>query len=532
MVLKQPKNIKTGQAGRAGLVEGSRLVASLAEITFGPRGGHVALERKHDYPELTMDGFGVIKDLEREDRFVTAGIELIKACARETRNAVGDGSTTSALIAGVLAEAGFRLIASGLDPMAVRRRFDDLVGETLDILKRKTIPAADHETLRKVARIASAGDDEAAGLAAEALARLGPDGVVKVSHHQGVDTQIEYMNGMKFDHGLLSHLFLRKADETKVKLDQVYLLMCQGELTKAGQVVPALEAARRDDRSLLVLAENVSGEALTVMLTNHRHSGGVRSAAVKGPGSGIYRHAETDDIAVLTGGQMMGEELGRLPERLRDDELGFAKRVEIDATSTAIFGGGGKDSSIDGRISQIRDEFSREKKSYDRDKLETRLARLVSGVANIRVGSVTETAWKERHGRCENAVNSARAAALHGVCAGCGVALVRAAFTLESAATGENDLIRSLFAKVLQEPFRRIAANAGREPSLAIEALREAKEGIGFDGVTGEFCDYLAAGILDATHVVATALTNANSAAGQIISSDCVVTYARESSPS
>lgn len=527
MVHKQAKNIKTGQAGRAGLIEGSRLVASLAEITYGPRGGRVALERTHDYPELTMNGFGVIRDLQCEDRFVTVGIELIKACAQETRNAVGDGSTTSALIAAVLAEAGFRLIASGLDPMTVRRRFDGLASETLDILKRQSSPAADYETLRKVARIASAGDDEIAGLAAEAVTRLGPDGVVKVSHHQGVDTRIEYMSGMKFDHGLLSHHFLRQANETMVKLDQVYLLMCQGELTKAGQVVPALEAARRDERGLLVLAENVSGEALTVMLTNHRRGGGVRSAAVKGPGSGTYRHAETDDIAVLTGGQVMGEELGRLPERLRDDELGFAKRVEIDATSTSIFGGAGKDSSIDGRISQIRDEHSREKKSYDSDKLETRIARLVSGVANIRVGSVTETDWKDRHGRSENAVSSARAAALHGVSAGCGVALVRAAFTLESSATGERDHIRDLFANVLREPFRRIAASAGREPSLAIEALREAKEGIGFNGITGEFCDYLAAGMVDATHVVATALINANSAAGQIISSDCVVTYAR-----
>ena len=527
MVLKQPKNIKTGQAGRAGLVEGSRLVASLAEITFGPLGGRVALERTHDYPELTMDGFGVIRDLQCEDRFVTAGIELIKACAQETRNAVGDGSTTSVLIAAALAEAGFRLIASGLDPMTVRRRFDGLVGETLDVLKRQSFPAVDYETLHKVACIASAGDDEIADLAAQAVTRLGPDGVVNVSHHQGVDTQIEYMSGMKFDHGLLSHHFLRRANETKLKLDQVYLLMCQGELTKASQVVPALEAARRDERSLLVLAENVTGEALTVLLTNHRRSEGVRSAAVKGPGSGTYRHAETDDIAVLTGGQMMGEELGRLPERLRDDALGFAKRVEIDAISTSILGGGGEDNAINRRISQIRDAFSREKKSYDRGKLETRIARLVSGVANIRVGSVSETAWKDRHRRSENAVNSARAAALHGVSAGCGVALVRAAFTLESAAKGESDLIRSLFAKVLHEPFRRIAASAGREPSLTIEALREAKEGIGFDGITGEFCDYLAAGMVDATHVVATALINANSAAGQIISSDCVVTYAR-----
>ena len=527
MVHKQAKNIKTGQAGRAGLIEGFRLAASLAEITFGPLGGRVALERTHDYPELTMDGFGVIRDLQCEDRFVTAGIELIKACAQETRNAVGDGSTTSVLIAAALAEAGFRLIASGLDPMTVRRRFDGLVGETLDVLKRQSFPAVDYETLHKVACIASAGDDEIADLAAQAVTRLGPDGVVNVSHHQGVDTQIEYMSGMKFDHGLLSHHFLRRANETKLKLDQVYLLMCQGELTKASQVVPALEAARRDERSLLVLAENVTGEALTVLLTNHRRSEGVRSAAVKGPGSGTYRHAETDDIAVLTGGQMMGEELGRLPERLRDDALGFAKRVEIDAISTSILGGGGEDNAINGRISQIRDAFSREKKSYDRGKLETRIARLVSGVANIRVGSVSETAWKDRHRRSENAVNSARAAALHGVSAGCGVALVRAAFTLESAAKGESDLIRSLFAKVLHEPFRRIAASAGREPSLTIEALREAKEGIGFDGITGEFCDYLAAGMVDATHVVATALINANSAAGQIISSDCVVTYAR-----
>ena len=500
--------------------------ARLAGLTLGPRGARVALEREGDYPELTKDGFTAIRELEDDDRFATLGTELVKTCAKKTRDSVGDGSTTSVLLAGALADAGIRLVASGLDPMTVRRGFDGLARDALAALARQSTPVDGRAMLAALARVAAAGDDELADIVAEAVERLGPDGVVTVSYHQGVDTQVDYMSGMAFDHGLLSRNFLLKPGETEVKLDRASLLMCQGTLTGAGQLVPALEAARRAGRSLLVLAQDVSDQALAVMLANHRQ-GTVRCAAVKGPGSGIYRHAETDDIAVLTGGRVVGAELGLLPEKLRDGDLGAARRVIAGGVSTAIFGGGGEQDAVDARAARLRDAIGRETKSYDRSKLEARLARLVSGVANIRVGGITETAWKERHKRCGNALSTARVAAADGVVAGGGVALARAAFALESAAPDGRDFVRAAFVRVLQEPFRRIAADAGREPSLALEALKAAAPEMGFDGRTGEFLPYREAGMIDAARVTATALINATATAGQLFSSDCAVALAR-----
>ena len=358
------------------------------------------------------------------------------------------------------------------------------------------------------------------------MERLGPEGVINVSYHQSVDTTIDYMSGMAFDHGLLSRNFLLKAGETAVALDQPHLLMCQGELTEAAQLVPAMEAARQSGRSLLVLAQDVSDQALAVLLANHRE-GTVRCAAVKGPDSGFYRHAATDDVAVLTGGRLVGEETGLLAETLAPGTLGTAKRAIVDGVSTTIFGGGGATEAVERRAAQLRDAIGRERKSYDRGKYEARLARLVAGVANIRVGGVTETAWKARYRACENALNTARAAAGDGVVAGGGVALARAAFAIEGDVSGAGDPLRRAFARALQEPFRRISAAAGCEPSLALEALREAAAETGFDARTGTFRSWREAGVVDATRVTATALTNAAVTAGQLLSTGCVVALAR-----
>ena len=398
MTLERPKRIKTGAAARDALMVGFGRTARLAGLTLGPRGGRVLLERADDFPELTRDGFTAIRDLEDDDRFATLGTELLKACVKKTRDTVGDGSTTTALLAGAFAESGLRLVAAGIDPPSVRRGFDGLTRDALEALKRQSGPVGGRTMLAQLALVAADGDEEIAGLVAEAVAKLGPEGVVNVSYHQSVDTTIDYMSGMAFDHGLLSRNFLLKAGETAVALDQPHLLMCQGELTGAAQLVPALEAARRSGRSLLVLAQDVSDQALAVLLANHRE-GTVRCAAVKGPDSGIYRHVATDDVAVLTGGRLVGEETGLLPEKIDGAALGSAKRAVVDGVSTTIFSGGGAPEAVERRAAQLRDAIGRERKSYDRGKLEGRLARLVSGVANIRVGGVTETAWKARHQR-------------------------------------------------------------------------------------------------------------------------------------
>ena len=527
MTLARPKHIKTGSDARDALMAGFGRAARVASLTLGPQGGRVVLERADDYPELTRDGFTAIRDLEDEDRFATLGTELLKACVKKTRDAVGDGSTTTALLAGAFANAGLRLLAAGIDPPSVRRGFEGLTQEALKALRRQSGPADGRAMLAQLASIAADGDDEIPDLVAEAVERLGAEGVIKVSYHQGVDTTVDYMSGMAFDHGLLSRNFLLKADETELALDRPLLLMCQGELTEAAQVGPALEAAKQGGRSLLVLAQDVSDQALAVMLTNHRE-GTVRCAAVKGPESGIYRHAATDDVAVLTGGRMVGEDTGIAAEALAPGTLGSARRAVVDGVSTTIFGGGGEAGAVEERARQLRDAIERERKSYDRGKYEARLARLVSGVANIRVGGVTETAWKARHRACENALNTARAAAADGVVAGGGVALARAAFAMEDAAPGTGDPLRRAFARALQEPFRRIAAAAGCEPALALEALRGEAAAVGFDALTAAFRPWREAGVVDATRVTATALTNAAVTAGQLLSTGCVVALARK----
>ncbi|MDD9992929.1 MAG: chaperonin GroEL, partial [Rhodospirillales bacterium] len=299
-----------------------------------------------------------------------------------------------------------------------------------------------------------------------------------------------------------------------------------GELTEAAQLLPALEAAREAKRSLLVLAQDVSDQALAVLLTNHRE-GTVSCVAVKGPESGIYRHAATDDVAVLTGGRLVGEDTGLTAEKVDSSALGTAKRAIVDGVSTTIFGGGGEDAAVDDRAQQLRDAIESERKTYDRGKYEARLARLVSGVANIRVGGVTETAWKARYKACENALNTARAAAADGVVAGGGVALARAAFAIENGGAGAAEPERRAFARALQEPFRRIAGAAGCEPSIALETLREVPAEIGFDARTGGFRPYREAGVIDATRVTTTALTNAAVTAGQLLSTGCAVALAR-----
>jgi chaperonin GroEL len=502
-------------------MDGAFLAARLAGVTLGPNGARVVLDRQFDFPEVTKDGFTAIRDLEFADRYETLGAEMIKACAKQTRDAVGDGSTTASVLAGALCREGVRLLGAGYSAIVLRRRFESFTEMVREALHRQSVRVTEQALLERVASVAAAGDDELAGVIAHAVERLGPDGVINVSFSQSVETTVDFMPGMKFDHGLLSRHFLTDPKTSAVKLDQPYLLMCEDKLERAEQVVPALEAAKRDGRALLVLAQDVTDQALAVMLTNHR-ADTVKCAAVKGPGSGIYRHAQTSDIAVLTGGRMCGEGLGILPERAGQAELGACKRAVVEPDFTTIFGGAGDAVALKERVAQIRDELAQEKKTYDRGKLETRLARLVSGVANIRVGAYTETAWKERQKRAENALNTARAAAAEGVVAGGGVALARAAAALTASADA-RDPVAAAYARVLETPLRQIVAQSGGEPSLVLERLLREPVGIGYDGAQDTLCDFMAAGIIDATKVVATALDHANSAAGQLIMADCVV---------
>lgn len=514
------KEIKQGRDGQRAVGRGIESTARLAGLTLGPRGALVLRERDLDFPEAVKDGFSAIRNVENGDPFAVMGARLVRGCAKQTRDSVGDGTTTTTLLLMALYREGVRMLAAGTPAREISRTFTALAMQVRRRVQEMSLTCESPALIERVALNAANRDEELATLVAEAVWRLGRDGVIKVSYHQRVTTELDYMLGMKFDHGLVSRDFLG-AGETEVKLDEPYLLLCEDRITTAQEVLPALERASRNERSLLVLAEDVTDQALAVLLANHR-KGKVRCAAAKGPGSGIYRHAMTSDVAVLTGGRTCGRQLGILPQHLGDDTLGLCKRATVGANNTTILGGAGAETAVHERACQLRDALTHEEKHYERWKLEERIARLTSGVANLRVGAVSESASKERKRRAENAVNAAKAAMSDGVVPGGGVALTVAAHALLAEGHARNPLGQA-FARALQEPFHQIARRSGREPALAVEELLSAGADLAFDGLEGTFCRFPDGGIVDAAKVMLTALDNATATACQIIMTDCAI---------
>ncbi len=526
MSLRSSKQVVFNGAAQAGLGRGIALAGRLAAVTYGPGGGTVALERQSDTPLVTKSGFAAIRDVELPDSFGRIGLELVKEAVTRVRYATGDGAATVSILAAALARAAGRLAVAGIDPGSIVDGFSAARQVALDALAGMRRDVAEPALLARLCARAGEDDMELAAIVAEAVQRVGADGIVKVSFNQSVDTCVDYTTGMAFDHGVQSRDFLDADGE--LRLEQPLLLLCEDAIEEARDVIPALEIAHAAKRPLLVLAEAVTKQALATLITNHR-GGTVRCAAVKGPGTGTYRHEMTADVAVLAGGFVLGARLGRQPGEARRDDLGGAEFAVLSGRTTRILGGEGSPDAVAVRVRQLRDAHALEAKTYDRGKLAQRIARLAGGAANIRVGAFTETEWKERHRRCETMVSVARSALDGGVVPGGGLALYQAARAVR--AKLGHDAAAAAFANAIGEPFARITGRSGAHAATVADAIGASGTAAGFDARAGRIVADGADGTLvDPLSIVVAALNAAASTAEQVARVGCVVAAAPRSS--
>lgn len=527
MSSQTPKQVVFDGAAVAALGGGIALAGRLAGATYGPRGGMVALERIRDTPLLTRSGFATVRDVTLARPLDRIGFELVKEAVTRVGYGTGDGAATTSLLTAALSKAAARLCAAGIGANDVVAGFARGRAVALQALEAMRRDLPDRAVLARLC--ARAGDDDVglAGVVAEAVERVGADGLVTVSFSQSIDTSVEYATGMAFDHGVLSRDFL-DGDAGELRLENPLLLLCEDAIEAAADVIPALEIAHAEKRPLLVLAEAVTGQALATLLANHR-GGNVRCAAVKGPGSGVYRHEMTSDIAVLAGGYVLGHRLGRPPSAARREDLGGVELAVASARSIRLLGGEGSPGAVAARVRQLHDAHAAEQKTYDRGKIAQRIARLAAGVANIRVGAFTPTEWQERHRRAETMVSVARGAVTGGVVPGGGLALYRAAEAVR-AACGPDPSARA-FADAIGMPFARIVQGSGLVPAQVAESIAASGPEAGFDAGSGRVvADAMQDALVDSLPVVVGALNAAASMAEQVARVGCVVAVRRRRS--
>lgn len=519
---RSPKQIAYDDAARTALGGGIALAGRIASVTYGPRGGLVALERTDDSPLVTKSGFAAVRDVTLADPFARLGMELVKEAVTRVHYATGDGVATASLLTASLSAAAARLGAAGFAANRVSAGFNEAWSIAVDALEamRRDVPG--HAALAGL--IARAGEDdlELATIIAEAVERVGPDGLVRISYNQSVTTVVDYAMGITFDRGVLSRDFLEEDGE--LRLERPLILFCEDPLEAAADVIPALEIARAEKRPLLVMAESVSKQAHATLIANRR-GGVVQCAAIKGPGSGTYRHEMTADLAILAGGHVLGPRLGRTPSTARREDLGSVELAVITGLSTQLFEGAGDEAAVAARVRQLRDAHASEQATYDRGKIAQRLARLTSGVANIRVGAFTEAEWKERYRRAETMASAAQGAVAGGIVPGGGVALHRAGEAVR--AVMATDPVARVFADALDAPFSRIVSGVGLAPGQVAEALAAAGAEAGFDARSRRVVpDAAAEALVDPLTVVIAALNSAVSTAEQVAKVGCAVTVA------
>ena len=522
-----PKRVGTGPEAKAALLRGAAMVGDIVGTTLGPGGRAVLIERRHAQPWVSTDGYTIARHIDLEDRFEDIGGRLIRHVGSKVTDEVGDGSTSAMVLAAALMAEGHRATTAGADPMSVMRGIERGLGVVLAALDAQSRPLPARGGLERVARLASGGDDEIARHLADAIAQVGPDGVVTIEEAKGIETELSVHEGMSFDKGYVSPAFVTDQDDMTVMLEDAYVLMHEGVISSVDAIVPALRAFAKSSHSLLVVAEDVVGEALATLILNKRE-GGLRVVAVKAPGFGRWRKPMLEDIAVMSGGQIVTDELGNKLENLKPAMMGAAKRVHVTRERTTIVEGAGDAQEIAHRCDMLRREAEAEKYlSFDREKLQERLARLAAGIAHLRLGGATETELRARKEHATDALNAARAAAAEGVVPGGGVALVQAARALGPLRAGCSDDeamgVRALDA-ALKAPMRRIVENAGGEGSYAVaRALAQDNPRWGFDADRQRFCDLPRAGIVDPTKVVRMALRTAVPAAARAIAAEAVV---------
>ncbi len=517
------KEIKFGQEARASILEGVNALANAVKVTLGPKGRNVVIAKSYGAPLITKDGVTVAKEIELEGNFENMGAQLVKEVASKTSDVAGDGTTTATVLAQSIYREGVKLVSAGHNPMEIKRGIDKAVLAAVASLQALSKPVKDHKEIAQVGTISANSDETIGNIIAEAMEKVGKEGVITVEEAKSMETSLETVEGMQFDRGYLSPYFVTDPERMETVMEDALILVHEKKISNMRELLPVLEPVAKQGRPLLIISEDVDGEALATLVVN-KLRGTLNIAAVKAPGFGDRRKAMLEDIAVLTGARVISEEVGLKLETATLDMLGTAKRIVIDKDTTTIIDGAGSEADIAGRVKMIRAQIEETSSDYDKEKLQERLAKLVGGVAVVKVGAATETEMKEKKARVEDALHATRAAVEEGIVPGGGVALIRAIEAVAKVeATGEQVFGVNIVKRALEEPLRQIAANAGQEGSIVVNEVKKNKGAYGFNASTDEYCDLVKAGIIDPTKVVRSALQNAASVSGLMLTTEACI---------
>ena len=526
------KDVKFGNDARVKMLKGVNVLADAVKVTLGPKGRNVVLDKTYGAPTITKDGVSVAREIELEDKFENMGAQMVKEVASKANDAAGDGTTTATVLAQAIVNEGLKAVAAGMNPMDLKRGIDKAVAAVVTELKAISKPCETAKEIEQVGTISANSDATVGQLIAQAMEKVGKEGVITVEDGTGLDDALDVVEGMQFDRGYLSPYFINKPEAGTVELDSPYILLVDKKITNIREILPVLEAVAKAGKPLLIIAEDIEGEALATLVVNTMR-GIVKVAAVKAPGFGDRRKAMLQDIAILTAGTVISEEIGMELEKATLEELGQAKRVVITKDNTTIIDGVGDETQIKARVAQIRQQIETATSDYDKEKLQERVAKLAGGVAVIKVGAATEVEMKEKKDRVEDALHATRAAVEEGVVAGGGVALLRARAALENLHTGnaDQDAGVQIVLRAVESPLRQIVANAGGEPSVVVNKVLEGKGNYGYNAGSGEYGDMIEMGVLDPAKVTRSALQHAASIAGLMLTTDCMIAEIPEEKP-
>ena len=517
------KEIVYTENARNLILAGVNALADAVKVTLGPKGRNVVIEKSFGSPTVTKDGVTVAKEIELENRFENMGAQMVREVASKTSDVAGDGTTTATVLAQAIYREGSKLVAAGHNPMEIKRGIDAAVVAIVESLKKMAKQTKDPKEIAQVGTISANGDKEIGSKLAEAMEKVGKEGVITVEESKTAETTLEVVEGMQFDRGYLSPYFVTDPERMEAVLDDAYILISEKKISNMKDLLPVLEAIARQQKPLVIIAEDIEGEALATLVVN-KLRGILQCAAVKAPGFGDRRKEMLKDIATLTGGQVIAEELGLKLENVTISDLGRAKRVSLDKDNTTLVDGAGDKKNIQGRIAEIRAQIENTTSDYDREKLQERLAKLVGGVAVVKVGAATETEMKEKKARVEDALHATRAAVEEGVVAGGGVALIRAQSALENLKVSDEQKFGvNIIRRAIEEPLRQIVANAGLEGSIVVNKVKEGKDDFGYNAATDQYGNLIGQGVIDPAKVVRTALQNAASVASLMLTTECLV---------
>ena len=518
------KDVKFGDDARQRMFRGVNVLANAVKVTLGPKGRNVVLDKSFGAPTITKDGVSVAKEIELKDKFENMGAQMVKEVASNTSDEAGDGTTTATVLAQAIMREGLKAVAAGMNPMDLKRGIDKAVGVVVEELKKLSKPSADNKSIAQVGTISANGDVAIGKIIADAMNKVGKEGVITVEEGSGLDNELEVVEGMQFDRGYLSPYFINNAQSQQVELENPQILICEKKISNIRELLPVLEQVAKEGRPLLIISEDVEGDALATLVVNNLR-GILKVAAVKAPGFGDRRKEMLKDIAILTGGTVISEEVGLSLEKVTLDNLGTAKKVQISKENTTLIDGAGKKGQIESRVKEIRQQREDASSDYDREKLDERIAKLAGGVAVIKVGATTEIEMKEKKARVEDALHATRAAVEEGIVPGGGVALVRCARALETfkVANDDQQVGVKILHRAIQEPLRMIVKNAGTEPSVVLNKVLEGKKAFGYNAANGTYGDMLEMGILDPAKVTRLALQNAASIAGLLLTTEAMV---------